>query len=262
MIFTMWLKHRELIWSFIKRELIGRYRGSYMGFFWSFVNPLFLLIIYTIIFSKILQVRFGGSTSPALYGVYLLCGMVPWFAFSETVAQSATLVRGHINLVKKTIFPLEILSVVSTLTSFIHSLFSIGVLFATIIIIEKGIPPTVIFLPLVMTVQILFTMGLSWFLASLGVFILDIAEIIRLLLIPWMFLTPIFYPVAMIPERFRGVMVLNPMAVIVNNYRLVLLEGHSPEWGSLLLVTLFSVILAIVGYLWFMKTKKAFADVI
>jgi lipopolysaccharide transport system permease protein len=258
----MWIKHRELIWSFTKRELIGRYRGSFLGLLWSFVNPLFLLMVYTVVFSKMLQVRFDDSSSPLLYGVYLLCGMIPWLAFSETLGKSATLVTGQVNLVKKTVFPLEILSVVSVLTGFIHSLFGMGILIAALAFAQKGIPSTILFLPVVMMAQLLLTVGLSWFLASIGVFIRDTAEVMRLLLTPWMLLTPILYPMEMIPERFRDLMYLNPMTVIVSGYRQTLLEGQVPDWAPLLGVILFGAAFAALGYFWFMRTKRAFADVV
>jgi lipopolysaccharide transport system permease protein len=257
------LQHGELIWTFAKRELSGRYRGSLLGMAWSFLNPLLLLGIYTFVFSVLLKVRFEGSSGPGSYVVYLFCGMIPWLAFTETIARAPQLIYGNLNLVKKTVFPLEILVVSSTLTSWIHSLFTLGVLAITAWLIGVDLwhasTPLIV---LVMVPQLLLTLGLGWFLASLGVFIRDTGEIVQMALRMGMYLTPIVYPVSIIPERFRPWILVNPLAIIVEGYRDVLLRGKFPDILGLAVVGFLGVILAFLGYLWFMKSKRAFADVI
>ncbi|OHB69687.1 MAG: hypothetical protein A2W23_10160 [Planctomycetes bacterium RBG_16_43_13] len=257
------LRHRELISSFVRRELVGKYRGSLLGMMWSFLNPLLLLGIYTFVFSVLLKVRFSHSTSPVMYGLNLFCGLIPWLAFAEAVGMAPRLILGNINLVKKTVFPLEILVVSSVLTGWVHSLFSIGILIAGVLIVEHSISFSILpLLLLVMIPQLLLTIGISWFLASVGVFIRDTGEIVSLALRLGMYLTPIVYPATVIPERFRHFLFLNPLAVIVESYRDVIIRGQIPDMMFLLIVSLIGGCFAILGYLWFMKSKRVFADVI
>ena len=257
------IKNRELIASLVRREIVGKYRGSFLGILWSFLNPLFFLIVYTLVFSKILRVRFGSVEDSSVYGLYLFSGMVPWLAFSEAVGRSPGIIHANVNLIKKTIFPTEILPLVSTLSAFIHSLFGIAILIIGIILIGNHvIYMTIFLLPMIIIPQILFTLGLSWFLSSIGVFIRDALEVTRIILTAWMFLTPIVYPLETIPEKFRILMLFNPMATIVEGYRDILLRGQFPEWGPFAGVTFIGALFAVLGYAWFMKTKKTFADVV
>lgn len=252
--------HRELIVSFAKRTLIGRYRGSFLGIFWSFINPLFLLLIYTIVFSFLFKIRPGVGDVP--YSIFLFAGMIPWIAFSEALSHSTSIILENKNLVKKTVFPLEILPVTATLAGFIHSLFGLVILLSGILLVRHTLYPLLFLLPLVMVLQIILTIGLCWFLASLGVFIRDISHMVGLGLTALMYLTPILYPIEMIPTKFRWLWAINPMYGIVNGYRSLLLQGTFPDWKSLLWVFIAGLVLTILGYSWFMKTKKVFADVI
>lgn len=252
----------ELIWSFTKREVIGKYRGSVFGVLWSFLNPLFLLIIYTIVFSLIFKVKFGNSDSPSLYGLYLFSGLIPWMAFSETLTKSTVVIRGNANLVKKTVFPLEIFSVVDTLAGLIHSLFGMAIILCGIVIMkDQPLHSTIFLLPVIMIPQLLLTLGLGWFLSSVAVFFRDVSELVRIILRGFMFLTPIMYPLERVPMRLRYYIALNPMTSIVEGYRDVMLRGEWPNW-DIGLVVIFGLSLSILGFIWFMKTKKAFADVI
>lgn len=252
--------HKELIISFVKRNLIGKYRGSFLGILWSFINPLFLLFIYTIIFSFLFKVRPSGGDVP--YSLFLFAGMIPWIAFSDALSRSTRVILENVNLVKKIVFPLEILPLVTTLTGFVHSLFALLILLVGILIIKHTLHPTLFLLPIVMGSQLIFTVGLCWFLAGIGVFIRDMDQIVGLGLTGWMFLTPIMYPIEIIPDRFRWIWAINPMYGVVDGYRHLLLQGVLPDWKLLLFVSLQGFALAIVGYLWFMKTKRAFADVV
>ena len=257
------LEYRELIWSFIKRDVLTRYRGSFLGVLWSFLNPLFLLFLYTFVFSIILGIRFPGSTATTGYSLYLFCGLVPWMTFSETIGRSPELILSNVNLVKKTVFPLEILAIMATFTGIIHGLFGLLILIIAAILTQgQPIHMTILMLPLVMIPQILFTLGLSWLLSSLGVFIRDTAQVIRIVLTGWMFVTPIVYPLEKIPEAYRGYMLLNPLSVIVEGYRALILKGSLPDWGGLLWTTVLGLFMTVIGYYWFVRTKKAFADVI
>lgn len=260
---NMFYKNRELIWSFVKRDLIGKYKGSFLGILWSFINPLFMLVIYTIVFSVFFKLRAKPGTGTSYYSLFLFCGMVPWIAFSQALNKSSIVILGNINLVKKTIFPLEILPLVSTLSGFVHSLFGLFILFMGIIILQgQSFHFTFLLLIVVMIPQLLFTVGIGWFLASIGVFIRDVREIVNIALMAWMYMTPIFYPTDLIPESFKLIMKLNPMYTVVGSYRDVLIYGKPPDLMGLSILTLFSVVIALLGYMWFMRNKKEFADVI
>jgi len=257
------VKYHELLSSFIKRDILIRYRGSFLGILWSFLNPLFLLLLYTFVFSVILGIRFPGSTAISAYSINLFCALIPWLAFSETIGRAPSLILSNVNLVKKTVFPLEILPVMAASTGFIHALISLLILFVAVIIAHgQLLYMTVFLLPIVMIPQILFTVGLAWMLSSMGVFVRDLGELVRIFLTAWMFLTPIMYPLEVIPERYRGYALINPMAVIAEGYRALIIKGALPDWKGLLWVSFLGVFMAAMGYLWFMKTKKAFADVI
>ena len=165
----------ELIWTFALRELLGKYRGTFLGLAWSFLNPLLLLVIYTLVFSVLLKVRFGASGSPATYAVFLFCGMVPWIAFSEMLGKAPQMIRNNLTLAKKTIFPLEILVVSSTISCWFHSLFALVILLIAASLF--GVGPWHMTFPLVFLVmipQLLLTLGFGWMIAGLGVFVRDV----------------------------------------------------------------------------------------
>ncbi len=255
--------NRELIWNFVKRDLVGKYKGSYLGILWSFINPLFMLVIYTIVFSVFFKIKVRPDSGTGFYSFFLFSGMVPWIAFSQSLNHASTILPGNVNLVKKTVFPVEILPVVSTLSGFVHSLFGLFILlFGIIVFEEQSFHFTFLLLIFVMIPQLLFTVGIAWFLASTGVFIKDVREIVNLGLTAWMFMTPIFYPINIVPESFMPVMTLNPMYVVVESYRRVLLDGQFPEWWSLFFLTLLGLCSVFFGFRRFMKSKKQFAEVI
>lgn len=261
--FNTFYKNRELIWSFVKRDLIGKYKGSFFGILWSFINPLFMLLIYTIVFSVFFKMRARPGTGTSYYSLFLFCGMVPWIAFSQALNRSSGIILSNVNFVKKTVFPLEILPLVSTLSGFAHSLFGLFILFAGLMIMpNQQIYITYPLLVIVMIPQLLLTAGISWFLASIGVFIRDVREIVNMVLIAWMYMTPVFYPANIIPDSFKPFMKLNPMYTIVENYRNVLIYGKLPDWESLFILTIFALGVAVLGHKWFIKSKTAFADVI
>lgn len=258
-ILTFW----ELIIIFIKRDILTRYKGSFLGISWAFLNPLFLLLLYTVVFSIILGIRFPGTTGISGYSLQLFCGLVPWLAFSETIGRSPSLLLSNVNLVKKTVFPLEILPLVATSTGFIHALFALMILFLAIVLTNgQSLYITVLLLPIVMIPQILFTLGLSWIFSSVGVAFRDLAELVRIFLTAWMFLTPIMYPIEMIPERYRNYVFINPFAVIVEGYRDLIIKGIIPDWRGLLWISFLGVFMTVLGYVWFIRCKKIFADII
>jgi lipopolysaccharide transport system permease protein len=252
----------ELIFSLARRELVARYKGSALGIVWAILNPVVTIAIFTFIFAGIFGARFGASNSHWDYALYLFCGLLPWTMFQETLQQSASTIVTHANLVKRVVFPLETLPVAQTFSALGHQLFGTIALLIGGMIIQHELHPTLLWLPVLLIPQLLFTLGGAWLLASLGVFLRDIAQGITLLLMAWMYLTPIIYPESIVPEKFRIFVNLNPFTALVRSYRRILLEGLAPDWSGLLYFTICALVVFMFGYWWFARTRKNFADVI
>jgi lipopolysaccharide transport system permease protein len=260
---NLW-RHRDLIRQFTRREVEGRYRGSFLGLFWSFINPLVMLLIYTFVFGVVFKARWPNARTDNLgeFAVTLFCGLTAFNIFSECVNRATGLIIGVPNYVKKVVFPLEILPVSVFGSALFHALVSLAILLAAHLLIGGTLYWTVLLLPLVALPLIFLTLGMTWFLASLGVFIRDVGYTITLAVQVLFFVTPIFYPIQAIPKSFQAIMHLNPLSSVVDNFRRVILWGVTPVWPSFALWVLGSATLMVFGYAWFMKTKKAFADVI
>jgi lipopolysaccharide transport system permease protein len=252
----------ELITSLARRELVARYKGSSLGIVWALLTPIVMIAIFTFIFAGIFGARFGASSSHWDYAIHLFCGLLPWTMFQETVLQTSTTIVSHSNLVKRVVFPLETLPIAQTLAALGNQLFGTLALLLAILIIRQGIPVTVLWLPLLLIPQFLFTLGAAWLIASLGVFLRDIAQGISLFMMAWMFLTPIIYPESIVPARYRLFINLNPLTPLIRNYRRVLIEGVGPDWSGLAYFAAFAFVSFIFGYWWFARTRKNFADVI
>jgi len=259
---TLWV-YRELIWQFTLREVQNRYKGSYLGIIWSIINPLFMLIVYTFVFGVVFKARWGLQTSDnkAEFALTLFCGLIVFNIFSECITRAPGLVISNPNYVKKVIFPLEILPVSVLGSALIHTLISLILLeIGTMLCLHK-INLTIFMFPIIIMPVIFFSLGLSWLFSSLGVFIRDLMHGVSFLTQVLFFMTPIFYPISAVPERYQLVMKINPLTVIVEDSRSVLMWGQEPNWISWGIVTIASLIVMQLGYLWFMKSKRAFADV-
>lgn len=257
-------KHRELIRQFTQREIEGRYRGSLLGLLWSFVNPLIQLLIYTFVFGFIFSARWPNARSDNLaeFALTLFCGITAFNIFGESISRAPTTILGVPNYVKKVVFPLEILSVSSIGAALFHGAISVGILLVGNLLMSGYFPWTVLLFPFVLIPLVFLCLGLSWLLASLGVFIRDIGYIIALVVQVLLFTSPIFFPIDRIPEPFRAYIQFNPLSSIVENFRRVLLWGQVPNWGELGIWSIVTGIIMLLGYAWFMKTRKAFADVL
>jgi lipopolysaccharide transport system permease protein len=260
---TLW-RQRDLIRQFTRREIEGRYRASFLGLFWSFINPLVLLLIYTFVFGVVFKSKWPNAKTDSLseFAITLFCGLIAFNLFSECVGRAATLVVSVPNYVKKVVFPLEILPLSALGAALFHAGISLGILLVADLLIIGTFPWTILLLPLVILPLLLLTLGLTWFLASLGVFIRDISYTVTLILQVLFFLTPVFYALQNIPEPYRDFISLNPLTPIVENVRRVILWDMLPDWASLVGWIVATSVLMVLGYAWFMKTKKAFADVI
>ncbi|PYS91967.1 MAG: sugar ABC transporter permease [Acidobacteria bacterium] len=252
----------ELIESLVRRELAARYRGSVLGLVWTVLTPAVMIAIYTFIFAGIFGARFGARGTTWDYALYLFCGLLPWIAFQESVQTAANVVVAHANLVKRVVFPLEALPVAQVLAALVTQVCGTLVLLVATLIIHRELHATLAWWPVLVVPQVLATLGAAWLVASLGVFLRDTGQALGLLLIAWMFLTPIIYPETVVPARYQTFIKLNPFTPLVRSYRRILLEGAPPDWGGLLYFTLFALALFILGYWWFAKTRRNFADVI
>ena len=252
----------HLILSLTRRELASRYRGSFLGFLWTLLTPVVMIAIFTIIFAGIFNARFGASSSHWDYALYLFCGLLPWNAFQESVQLSSTTIVAHANLVKRVVFPLETLPVSLTLAAAANQMFGTLVLVVAAVILRRELHPTLIYLPVILVPQLIATFGAAWLVASLGVFVRDIVQGIVLVLMAWMYLTPIVYPESLVPAAYRSAINLNPFTPLVRNYRRVVLDGISPDWQGLAYFLAFALVVFVGGYWWFARTRKNFADVI
>ncbi len=261
---SLW-RNRQLIVQMTKREVVGRYKGSAMGLAWSFFNPVFMLVVYTFVFSEIFKSRWGGvggDESKTQFAVVLFVGMIVLSLFSEVLNRAPGLILANVNYVKKVVFPIEILPVIAMGAALFHSLISLGVLLSAFALFNGYLHWTAVFTPFVLLPLVILTLGLSWMLASLGVFLRDVGQTIGIITTVLMFLSPVFYPVTAVPERFRPFIMANPLTFIIEQAREVLIWGHLPNWMGLGIYTLAATIFAWVGYAWFQKTRKGFADVL
>ena len=255
--------YRYLIWQMTKREVVGRYRGSILGVVWSFLNPIFMLAIYVFVFSFVLKARWGAGEAGSMeFALFLFAGLIIYSIFSECVSKAPLLVVGNPNYVKKVIFPLEILPIVSMVSVLIHGSLSFLVLFVAQLIIQNGMHWTVVFLPIILMPLVIFTLGASWFLASIGVYVRDVPQFVGLITTVLMFVSPVFYPATALPEEIRPLLFLNPLTFIIEQTRDVVLIGNTPAWVRLILYSIVSILVGVLGFIWFQKTRKGFADVI
>lgn len=257
-----------LILSLIRREIAGRYRGSSFGLLWSLITPMFMLAVYTFFFGVVLQARWdvpnrsGAEHSTTEFGVILFAGLVAFQFFSEVAGGAPGLVVGNRNYVKKIVFPIRILSVVSVGTALFHSAISLLVLLIFTWFVFGKIPLTFVLAPLVFAPLVVMALGLSWFMAAVGVYFRDIGQIVPPLLTATLFLSPILFPRAVMPEQFQSYLSLNPLAIPVEALRDVTLFGLQPDWTALGFYSLAAIAVALLGDRFFQLTRRGFADVL
>jgi lipopolysaccharide transport system permease protein len=259
--FSLW-QNRRLVKGLVKRDVMGRYRGSLFGVFWSLVQPLVMLAIYTLVFSEILQTKWSRVHGTADFALSFFIGLIVFNFFAECVNRSPALVLNNPNFVKKVVFPLETLSWMAIGSALFHLVISFAawLLFALWI---RGTPPwTALWLPMVLLPLMMCTLGFTWFLASLGVFVRDANQAVGLLTSGLMFLSPIFYEALAVPEKFRWLLYLNPLTFPIEQARRVLLDGSAPDPIGYLLYLGAGVVVAWAGLAWFQRTRGGFADVI
>lgn len=260
---SLW-RNRQLLLQMTKREVVGRYKGSFLGILWSFMNPLLMLIIYTFVFSVVFKSRWGINTdeTKSQFAIVLFVGMIVHGLFAEVINRAPTLITSNVNFVKKVVFPLEILPSVTLTAALFHSLVSLVVLMAAFLLFNGYLNWTVILIPFVLFPLIILTLGFAWMLASMGVFLRDLGQTTGMITMAMLFFSPIFYPVTALPVELRPWLMINPLTFIIEQARAVLIWGDLPDWGGLGIYYLVSLGVAWVGYILFQKMRKGFADVL
>jgi len=259
--------HRHLIFQMTKREVIGRYRGSVLGLLWSFLNPLMMLSVYTFVFSVVFKSRWGISPpgteeSKTMFAIMLFAGLIVHAVFAEVINRSPSVVLSNVNYVKKVVFPLEILPIITLGAALFHGLVSLTVLILAYAIFQ-GVPHlTILLAPVVMLPLIVLTLGLAWILASLGVYLQDVGQTTGIITTIMLFLSPVFFPLHSLPAQYQTIILLNPLTFIIEQMREILVWGRMPDFMGLGVYLIVSVIVAAAGYAWFQKTRSGFADVL
>ncbi len=259
---SLW-RNKGLIRNLVHREVVGRYKGSMLGIVWSLITPIFMLAVYTFVFSVVFNARWsGGTQSKTEFALVLFAGLLVFNLFAECINRAPGVVLANVNYVKKVVFPLEILPWVNVGSALFHFSVSFAVwLVAYTILI--GVPHwTVLLVPFVVLPFVLFVVGLSWALASLGVFLRDVGQLVGIAVQVLMFLTPIFYPASALPEYLQSWLFLNPIAPPIEMMRDVIYWGRLPQADLFIAGSLVSVAVACFGFAWFQKTRKGFADVL
>ena len=258
---TIW-QNRGLIRVMVRRDILGRYRGSFGGSFWTVINPLLLMLTYFFVFGYVLQAKFPGDPSRTAFALRFLAGMLPWLAFSEAVGRAPSVMLEHRNFVRKLVFAIETLPVNLVASAMVSGL-SATLLFAIFrLVVKHGLPESVLWLPVLLIPQVLLTAGLCWFLAALGVFVRDLGQILGYVLTLWFFITPICYPETALPQEAAVVLKKNPIFILVHAYRDIFLDNRAPQFGPMWKLWVLSFAVFVLGYAWFHKLRKSFADII
>ena len=259
------MPHRQLIWQFVRREVLGRYRGSVLGVGWSFITPLLMLGVYTFVFVGVFKARWPGAEQAGglEFSIQIFTGLMIFNLFAEVANRAPRLILEQPNLVKKVVFPLEVLPWVSVISGLFHLLLSAFVLVLVVgAMREGGLSMTAIALPLVLIPFIVFLLGLCWLLSALGVFVRDVGQVMGFVVNLALFLSPVFYSLKSLAPGMRNVMQFNPLTQVIENTRAVLLQGVWPQWDLWALYLVAASLFAAFSAYFFQVTRKGFADVL
>jgi lipopolysaccharide transport system permease protein len=260
---SLW-KNRELLWRLTEREILGRYRGSALGIGWSFITPLCMLAVYTFVFSQVFKARWGGieQSGPISFAINLFAGLIVFNLFSECASRAATLITSNPNYVKKVVFPLEVLGAVAVGSAAFHAIVSLTILLTVQLLYYHMLSASVLWLPLAWLPLILGSLACTWIASAAGVFLRDIGQVIGLGLNMLMFLSPVFFPISSLPTQWRPYLSWNPIAQVIEQTRLVLLNNSPPSYRYLLIGTIVTTLACELSFRAFQKSKRAFSDVL
>ncbi len=257
-------QNRSLIRQMIQREVTGRYRGSILGITWSFFQPLLMLAVYTFVFSVVMQTswRGDGGDGKVNFAIVLFSGLIVHSLFAESVNRAPTLILSNVNLVKRVVFPLEILSVVAVGVALFNFLVGLVILLAAMILSGLSFHLTALYLPLIVIPLVLVTLAITWFLAAMGVYLRDLCHVVMVMTTVLLFLSPVFYSISAVPEQVRKYIYLNPLSFVIEQVRAVLIWGVAPEWTGVLIYWGISLLAAWLGFYLFQWSRKGFSDVL
>jgi ABC-type polysaccharide/polyol phosphate export permease len=257
-------RQRWLAVYFAQREMSRTYRTSYLGFAWALLSPLLQIILLTLVFSEVIGIRFREVTGDSTlnFGLYLYCGLLPFLAFSDILTKSTNSVRSNAALVQKVVFPVEILPLTRAVTVVINLVFGMIVLILVVAVLAQRLNWTIVFLPLVLVLQVVFTLGMGYLFAVIGTYMPDVRETLRTFVRATFFITPIVWPAGRVPPDYSFLVDYNPLAFLVGAYRSLILEGTYPDPSTALYFSVFSVALLIGGFALFARVKQNFADLI
>ncbi|KJR40754.1 ABC-2 type transporter [Candidatus Magnetoovum chiemensis] len=261
--FIITLRHNSyMLKCLVRRQLESRYSGSLIGLFWSVVNPLAMFLTYSFIFTLVFKARLSANGGTENFALWLLCGILPWAFFSETIALSLSVIIDNKNLITKTVYPSELLPIGSVLSNVVNHAIIFVVIFIIVIVMERRVSLTIFFLPIFFSLLVVFVTGLSWIVSALNVYVKDIEHIVSVVINFWFFYTPIIYDPSMLPERFLFFLKLNPMFHLVQGYRFSILGVSAPSLSALVLLTIETLITLVIGGLIFKRLKSDFAEVL
>jgi lipopolysaccharide transport system permease protein len=256
-------RHRDLVVQMTERDAISRYRGSAGGLFWVALHPLLMLAVYTFFFTDVFPTRWSAAAdNRGAFALVLFIGLLMHGLFAEVLSRSPSLIVGNPNLVKKVVFPLDLLPIVSLGSTLFHFLIGVAI-WLVFNVVQKGLPPpTILWLPLVVLPLAVLALGVSWVLASLGVYLRDIGHVVPVLAAVLLFASPIFYPLDALKGSFRTIVSLSPLTVPVEQARRVAIDGLPPDFAALAAYGVVAIVVAYLGFVWFQGTRKGFADVV
>lgn len=258
------LSNVSLLWQFARREVLGRYRGSLLGLTWSFLTPLLMLGVYSFVFIGVFRARWPGAVNGGglEFALQIFAGLIVFNLFAEVASKAPNLIVDQPNLVKKVIFPVEVLTWVTVLSGLFHLLISVVSLLLVLLATRGSLPVTAVALPLVLLPFLPFLLGLGWLLSALGVFVRDVGQMMTMVVSLAMFMSPVFYSVNTLDVRWQFWMNLNPLTLIIEQVREVVLQGQWPAWGTLGVYALLACVFAAASAGFFQLTRKGFADVL
>ena len=246
--------YRQMIYSLVNKELKVRYKGSILGFFWTFLNPLLQLTIYTIVFSVILK------SSIKNFHIYLFVGLVPWIFFTTCIQAGSVSIVANKDLVKKIYFPRIVLPIATVNAAFMNMIYTMIVVIITVFFSEVGLSWYILLLPIIMILQYIMVLGITFIFAALNVFFRDLEYILNIVLMAWFYMTPIVYSLDMVPTEYRGRFLINPMSSIIMFYREILYYKKAPDFSFFGNIVLYSIIMIFIGYFVFERLQKSFAE--
>jgi len=248
-------EYREMVFSLIKRDLKGRYKGSALGFLWTFLNPLFQLIVYTFVFSTIMKAGYDQ------YYLFLFVALIPWIFFSTSVVGGASCIWAQKDMVNKIYFPREVLPIAHVTCQLVNMLLSFIVIFSVLILSGHGVNPVaLLYLPIIIVIEYILALGITLIVSSITVFLRDVEYILGIVVMAWQFLSPVMYGVDMVPEELQSIFLINPMTSILIAYRDIFYYKQTPQMSTLLLATILGIVLLVIGIVVFERLKRHFSE--